>query len=207
MDISFSSLFLLMFVGMGPLKSVLMFMEMTENVDSAIQRRMAVTTVLTATCGALALLFLGSLLQQLLHFSLGSLNICGGIILLILSVRIVLGDDDGSVEGHELKDPIEKAVSPLGTPLTLSPLGMVVLVTFSAEITQVLDYVLIISVIVGMACIDLVVFLFSAKLAHYISHAVLVVAEKLFSILVGALAVQLIVNGMTSLGIIDAVVH
>jgi small neutral amino acid transporter SnatA (MarC family) len=206
MDISLTSLFLLMFVGMGPLKGSLMFMDMTANVDVATRRKMAVAAVSTALGGALGLLLLGSLLQNLLHFSLGSLSVFGGIILLILSIKLVLGGDE-SAGGHEHKNLIDKAVSPLGTPLTLNPLGMVTLVTFSAETTSLTDFAMIIGVIVVMAFIDLMAFLFSGRLSHHISRAVITVSEKLFSILIGALAVQLILDGMAGLGLISAAAH
>ncbi len=39
------------------------------------------------------------------------------------------------------------------------------------------------------------------------AHAVITVMEKLFSILVGALAVQLIVNGLVEMGLVSAAAH
>ena len=205
-ELSLPTLLLTLLVGMGPLKGTLVFMSMTEDADLRTRRRVALTAVATAAGGALGLLVLGAALQSLLHFSLGSLKVCGGLILLILSVQIVLGSGV-SVEGHKESDLMEQAVSPLGTPLILGPVGIVALVTFSAETTSPAGYLLIALAIAIMAAVDLFVLLLSGGLAHYVSHTVITVVEKLFSILVAALAVQLIVDGLAELGAISALAH
>jgi multiple antibiotic resistance protein len=205
-EVSLSKLLLTLLVGMGPLKGMLVYMSMTEDADLDTRRKMAFAAVGTAAGGAVGLLVLGSALQSLLHFSLGALSICGGIILLILSIQIVLGEG-ASPEGHEQKELMEQAVSPLGTPLMLNPVGMVALVTFSAETQSLSGYLVIVLGIAIMATVDLIALLVSGRLAHHLSHAVIAVMEKLFSILVAALAVQLIVDGLTALGLVSAVSH
>ncbi len=205
-EMSLPMLLLTLLVGMGPLKGMLVYMSMTEEADLETRRKMAFAAVGTAAGGALGLLLLGAALQSLLHFSLGALSICGGLILLILSIRIVLGEG-ASPEGHEQQDLMEQAVSPLGTPLMLNPVGMVALVTFSAETQSLSGYLVIVLGIAIIATVDLIALLLSGRLAHHLSHAVITVMEKLFSILVGALAVQLIVNGLVELGIVSAAAH
>lgn len=205
--VSVSELFLTLLVGMGPFKASLIFMSMTEDEDVATRRKMALAAVGTAAGGAMALLFLGAALQSFLHFSLGALSVSGGIILLVLAVRIVLGIGEDHSGGHEDKNPVEKAISPLGTPLMLSPIGIVALVTFSAEVKTVEGTLTVAAVIVGVALIDLFALLLSGKLSHYVSHAVVTVLEKLFTILVAALAVQLITDGLAALNIVSGAAH
>lgn len=207
MELSVTSLFLTMLVGMGPLKSSLMFMEKTEDVDLTTRRKMALAAVTTGVCGALSLLFLGSLLQKLLHFSLSALSISGGTILLILAVRLILGDSNDSSEKPAQKNHIQEAISPLGIPLMFNPVGMVALITFSAQIKDISGYLMVSAVIFAVALLDLIVFLLSGRAARHISHAVITVAEKLFSVLISALAVQMIVDGMADLGIISQIAH
>ena len=198
---------LIMLVGMGPLKAMLVFMSMTEDADLQTTRRMAATAVATAAGGAVGLLILGSALQALLHFSLGALSIGGGLILLILSVRMVLGEEEISTEGLGEKDLMEAAVSPLAIPLILSPVGIVALVTFSAETKGVAGFLTMLAVIGAVALLDLVVLLLFGRLAHHASHAVITVALKLFSVLLAALAIQLALNGLADLGLIGVVAH
>ena len=45
----------------------------------------------TAAAMAVVLMVLGELLRALLHFTIGSLSIAGGVILLVLAVWMVLG--------------------------------------------------------------------------------------------------------------------
>ena len=58
--------------------------------------------LVTAGTVALILMLLGELLRALLHFTIGSRSIAGGVILLVLAVWMVLGQGDGGqrTEGY-----------------------------------------------------------------------------------------------------------
>jgi small neutral amino acid transporter SnatA (MarC family) len=61
------------------------------------------------------LILLGELLRALLHFTIGSLSIAGGVILLVLAVWMVLGQGN-SGQRTEGKDPVQLAQFPLAVP-------------------------------------------------------------------------------------------
>ena len=101
----------------------------------ATKRRVLRKMLTTAAIVAVLLLVLGGVLTRLLHFSPGALGVASGIILLIIAVTMVLGQQDGNGGGHpaEDQDPMKVAVFPLAVPYLLNPAGIVVLVTASAE--------------------------------------------------------------------------
>src|SRR5204863_168147 len=67
------------------------FLSITAALDPAVKRRVLRGMLVTAATVALALIVLGELLRALLHFTIGSLSIAGGVILLVLAVGMVLG--------------------------------------------------------------------------------------------------------------------
>ena len=71
-------LFLILFVGMGPIKALLIFIDITQGVDKEIQRKVVRKAVTTAAAVAILLLIAGVIFMKLLHFSTGSLTIAGG---------------------------------------------------------------------------------------------------------------------------------
>ena len=83
-------IFLVIFIGMGPIKVLLVYIAMTEGMEREVRRQVARRTVLVAGAVALGLFALGAFLQALLHFSIGALTIFGGLILLILALNLVL---------------------------------------------------------------------------------------------------------------------
>lgn len=94
------------------------------------------------------------------------------------------------------------AVSPLAIPLTLNPVGVVILMVASVEVQDLwLGIAMIVMILVIMG-IDLFVLYGSDSLAKHLSHATVELLERVLGILLGALAVELIVTGLAELGII-----
>ncbi len=199
MSFGFLELTLTLLVGMGPLKATFVFIEATEHCDQKTRDRVALIATGTAVGTGLGLLFLGATIQSLLHFSIGALGLAGGLILLLFSLRIILStsSDDHSDE----RDPLELATSPIGIPLILNPVGIVALVTFSAEAQAAIIYVQIAAVVLLMGVIDLVFLMVSGRIGSRMPHAMVGVIEKVFSILVAALAVEMMVDGASDLGV------
>lgn len=199
-------IFLIIFIGMGPVKALLVYIGMTKDADPALQRQVAKKAVITATVVGLLLVVAGAFFMAILHFSTSALTIAGGLILLILALNIVLSPAQPA--GHDNSTPdadtlLSKAIYPLGIPLLLNPVGIVALTVFSAE-TQgnLLSGGVIGLMILLVAAIDFGVFLVSHRLDKYLTHERILVLEKLLGILLAALAVQMILNGLAELGII-----
>ncbi|MGB7093227.1 MAG: MarC family protein [Anaerolineales bacterium] len=200
-------IFVALFIGMGPIKVLLIFIAMTEGMDKSIRRKMAKRTAMIAGVVALGLFLLGAILQAILHFSIGSLTIFGGIILLVLGLGMVVGGGGSSTPGEAKKDPMSLAVSPLAIPLTLNPVGIVILIVASVEIQDFTTAALIIGMILVIALIDLGVLYSADRISKYLSHATVELLERVLGILLGALAIELIVVGLATLGIISISGH
>ena len=195
--------FLALFIGMGPVKVVLMFISMTEGMDSKVRRQMARRTTLVAGAVGIGLFVLGAFLQSLLHFSIGALIIFGGLILLSLALNMVIGKKGGSAGDHGSTDPMSIAISPLAIPLMLNPVGVVILMIASVEIQDLGTAALFIGMILVVLLIDLVVLNSADRIAKHLSHATVELLERVLGILLGALAVELIIVGLATAGIIS----
>jgi len=200
--ISLIEIFIALFIGMGPIKVLLVYIAMTENMDMKVRRQVARRTVLVAGSVGLGLFLIGAFLQAMLHFSIGSLTIFGGLILLILAITMVLGGQKSSHSEHGDQNPMSLATSPLAIPLMLNPVGVVILMVASVEVQDLgLSLVFIVMILVIMV-INLAVLYGSDRITKYLSHATVELLERVLGILLGALAVELIVTGLAELGII-----
>jgi len=160
----------------------------------------------TAAATAGVLIVLGELLRRLLHFSIGSLTVAGGVILLVSAVRMVLereGDDDWDPAGI---DPMRLAMVPLAVPYLLNPVGVVALVTISAEAGSIGVLSVEIAILAFVLALDAAVFRFVERRGS-IDEERLLVVEKVFGFLIAAIAVQLIFDGLHSAGIIANAPH
>ena len=98
--------FLLLLIGIGPKLALVPFVEITASLDGPTKGRVQRKMLVTAATVALALILFGELLRVLLHFTVPSLSIAGGVILLVLAVWMVLAQPGG---GHHIedKDPMQ----------------------------------------------------------------------------------------------------
>jgi multiple antibiotic resistance protein len=202
MSFSLAEVFITIFIGMGPIKVLLIYIAKTQGMDKALKRRIATRIVIVAGSVAVGLFILGAFLQQVLHFSIGALNIIGGLILLLLALNMVMGSKSGGHSGGEAEDPMSMAVSPLAIPLTLNPVGIVAVVVASSEVTDLPSSIAVVVLIGVVMAIDFAILLGSDFVAKYLSKAIIDLLEVVLGILLGALAVQLMLNGLAELGII-----
>jgi multiple antibiotic resistance protein len=197
-------IFLTIFIGMGPVKALLVYVGLTKDADRALQRQVAQKAVVTATVVAMLLLVAGVVFMRLLHFTTSALTIAGGLILLILALTIVLSP--AQKEEHKATPDagtlLSQAIYPLGIPLLLNPVGIVSLTVFSAETQNLLQVGVIVLLVLLVAVIDFGIFMVSHRLDKYLTHERILVLEKLLGILLAALAVQMMLNGLAELGII-----
>ncbi len=199
--------FLVLLIGIGPKLALVPFLEVTAPLDQAAKQRVLRTMLTTAATVAVLLMVLGELLRTLLHFTIGSLSIAGGLILLVLAVWMVLKPSDG--DGHSMagKDPMQLAQFPLAVPYLLNPVGIVGLVTISAEAKSLSVFALELGLLLVVLLIDVVMFRWANRVSEKLDENRMLVTEKVFGFLIAAIAVQLVLDGLVQVGIIGPIPH
>ncbi|MGO7037415.1 MarC family protein [Rhizobium acaciae] len=196
-------LLLLLLVGLGPKIALVPFLEKTHAFDAETKARIGRKMVLVAVVTALILFATGALLMRLLHITGGAVAVAGGIILALIAIKMASGPTEKPHEETGLPvDPEKIAVFPLAVPYLLNPVGITVVIIASGEVASIASVILVIGLILIVAALDYVVFTNIDALAKHMKPASLIVSEVVFGILLTAVAVQLIVAGLGSLGII-----
>jgi small neutral amino acid transporter SnatA (MarC family) len=198
--------FLLLLIGVGPKIALVPFLEVTSGMDPGTKASVVRKMLTTAGVVAVILVGLGELLSRLLHFSTGSLSIAGGLILIIIAATMVLGSADPR-ESKAIKgrDPDQIAVFPLAVPYLLNPAGIVALVTLSAESDSFAVFAMVLGVLAVVLALDVAVFRTANRVSAHLDESRMLVTEKVFGFLLAALAVQLILNGLHSDGVIHLI--
>jgi multiple antibiotic resistance protein len=199
--------FLVLLIGIGPKIALVPFLEMTASLDPATRRRVQRKMLTTAATVAVLLMVLGELLRILLHFTIGSLSIAGGLILFVVAVWMVLGPADSSSHRTEGKDPMQMAQFPLAIPYLLNPVGIVGLMTISAEAKSLSVFAVEFGILVFVLLLDVVVFRWANRVSEKLDEGRMLVTEKVFGFLIAAIAVQLILDGLAMAGVIAPIKH
>jgi small neutral amino acid transporter SnatA (MarC family) len=198
-----AKLLLLLLIGMGPKIALVPFLEKTKHFDAETQRAVGRQMVLVAVVTALIMFAFGAFLMRLLHISGGTVAVAGGIILAILAIQMVTGHDKKVVEEpHGNEDPQKIAVYPLAIPYLLNPVGITILIIASDEVVSVASVALVVGLVLLIGAFDYLIFANIDKLSKRLNPTSLVISEVVFGILLTAVAVQLAITGLASLGII-----
>jgi multiple antibiotic resistance protein len=199
--------FMALFVTMGPFKVVLVYAELTRDLEPAVRRKIAFRAVVVAAIVGLLFIILGKFLMDLFHFSLGALQIAGGLILFAFALNMVLGGGEDEAAGTD-KDPEKIAAFPLAMPLMATPIGIVALTLLSATFNDDTTALIITGVILLVVMvINLIILLTESRILKYVDAQAVGVAERILGILLAALAVQTIINGLIAIGALPAGGH
>jgi small neutral amino acid transporter SnatA (MarC family) len=199
--------FLVLLIGIGPKLALVPFLKVTAPLDQVTKRRVMRKMLTVAAEAALVLIVLGELLRTLLHFTVGSLSIAGGVILLVLAVTMVLGQPDSSDDLSNTKDPLQLAYVPLAVPYLLNPVGIVGLVTISAEAGSFSVLAVEIGILAVVLLLDVAVFTWATRVSQTLNENRMLIIEKVFGFLIAAIAVQLVLDGLVSVGVVDHLGH
>jgi multiple antibiotic resistance protein len=203
-----AKLLLLLLIGMGPKIALVPFLDKTKHFDAETQRAVGRRMVVIAVVTAFILFAFGALLMRLLHISGGAVAVAGGIILAILAIEMVTGHGKKPVEEFPAKDdPRQVAVYPLAIPYLLNPVGITILIIASEEVVSVASVALVVGLVLLVGAFDYLIFANIDKLSKRLNPTSLVISEVVFGLLLTAVAVQLTVTGLGSLGIISPTTH
>jgi multiple antibiotic resistance protein len=167
---------------------------MGEGREKSERRRMVHLAIFTATIVGLVFLFFGQFILNVMDIDVGSFAIAGGIILLVLSIKYM-------TTGH-MVDMVSKemlAVVPIGTPLTVGPATITTLILLALQYNI---YMVLISFALNML-ITWVIFLLSQRIAGIMGEGGIKATSRVFSLLLAAIAVSMVINGLDLTGIIS----
>jgi len=190
----FGSLFFTLFVIMDPPGIIPIFLALTAGRPAKVQKRMAFQAVCVA--GGVIAVFgvLGHQILDYLHVSMPALMIAGGLLLLLIALDLLTGKTD---EPKQTKD-VNVALVPLGMPLLAGP-GAIVSVILAVQKAggSVAGQVSVWTAILAIHIVLWLVMRYSLLIIRVIKDGGVVLVTRLAGMMLSAIAVQQIINGIT----------
>jgi len=184
--------FVPLFIVIDALGNLPFVISLSEGILKKERRKMIHIATVTATIVGLIFLFLGQLILQVLDISVGSFAIAGGLILLILSIKYMTTGKMMEAIKEEMV-----AVVPIGTPLTVGPATITTLLLLA---TQFPLYIVLISFALNML-ITWAILLSSNQIVRFMGKGGLKAVSRVFSLLLAAIAVNMIIHGLELAGL------
>jgi multiple antibiotic resistance protein len=198
------------FATIGPADVAMLFAALTAKATAAERRAMAIRGTLIATGILLLFAAFGRGILQLFGVSLAALRAAGGILLLLIAIDMVFARDSGgttttSAENAEARTRTDISVFPLATPLIAGPGAIgaaILLVAAAAHDGDTVRVALTIAALLSVLALTLVLMLVATGVQRLLGVTGVHVLSRIFGILLAALAVQFIFDGIRQSGLL-----
>ncbi|MEO8531474.1 MAG: MarC family protein [Deltaproteobacteria bacterium] len=193
--------FATLFVVIDPIAVAPLFMTLTRNMEPAQRRAAALRACLVAAAVLTVFGLIGDKLLQFLGISLNSFRISGGILLFIIAAEMLFEKrtERRTSNTHASHDP---SVFPIAVPLVAGPGAMATMVLLSAQEGGGWEWIVSIHVVMlSVLLITFAMFLIGAKIDKLFGKNGINVLTRLFGILLAALAVQIVLDGLGGFGL------
>jgi MarC family membrane protein len=192
MDHSFLSAFILLLLVLDPLGSLPIFISVMNGVAPPRRARVAVRELGIAFVALLAFMLGGQGFLTVMRLSERSLEVAGGVILLIIAIRMIFGSGENiyAADGSG-REPF---IFPLAVPLLAGPSAMAtVLLLASRQPGRLIEWV---GALTAAMLVSGVVLLLADRIRKLLGDSMVSAIEKLMGLVLTAIAVEMILAGL-----------
>ncbi|MEJ2383316.1 MAG: YhgN family NAAT transporter [Xanthomonadales bacterium] len=184
----------LLFLVMDPLGNIPIFLSVLEDVAPKRRTRVLLRELVLALLVLLVFLFFGQYLLGFLQLSEHAIRIAGGIILFLIALKMVFPVRRSAHTDEELQG--EPLLVPLAVPMVAGPSAMAVVMLLATNSPgRMTEWVL---ALLAAWALSSVILLSATGLKRFLGRRGLIAMERLMGMLLIALAVQMLLEGVSS---------
>ena len=180
--------FIALFIIVDPFGNIPIFVGLTENINDAQRKKTYNTAILVGFALLLVFAFTGQGILSLFGLSIYSFEVAGGILLLIIAIRILISGFHESTESPESLGAV-----PIAIPLLVGP-GAITTTIFNL---QAYGIIITISAVVVVLALTWVILRFINGFYKILGKTGAIVIARVMALLIAAIAVQYILTGVT----------
>lgn len=181
----------LLFFVMDPLGNVPLFLTALKRVPPERHRAVILRELLIALAVLVGFLFVGKPFLDLLHISEHALTIGGGVVLLLIALRMVFPAHDAPLEELLSEEPF---VVPMAIPYTAGPSAMATVLLLTSREPQRWKEWLVAIILAWLA--SSVLLFFASGFSRLLGRRGLVAIERLMGMLLVAVAAEMFLSGL-----------
>jgi MarC family membrane protein len=190
--LSLLSAAVLMFFVMDPLGNVPFFLSALRHVEPKRQRRVIARELVIALAVLIFFLFAGQYILDVLHVSATALRISGGVVLLLIALRMIFPAPDKSMREDIAGEPF---IVPLAVPYTAGPSALATeLLLVSGEPER---WPVWLGAVLLAWLATAVILYFATGVSRYLGERGLIAIERLMGMLLITVAVQMLMDGLS----------
>ena len=193
---------ILMFVAIDPISLVPIFAGLTSGLNKTQVRSIYLRASFVSLLVLSSFWLFGNAILDVMNISMDSFRIIGGLFLIVIAFQMVFeqrqtrrqNTADTAIDDETIQSI---AIFPLSIPLIAGPGAMATSLLLSKE-----SYISVTDAVVSYLPILVVIFIafiamwLSSKLASRLGPTIITVVQKIFGLLLGALAIEFVIEGI-----------
>ena len=191
----FATAFVTVLVIMDPVGNIPIFLALTKGKDIADRRRAAALSSTVAGAVIIAFAIGGQQALDLLGISLESLQVAGGLLLLVIALELLhpTGEDGSSAL---VSGDTNIALVPLGTPLLAGPGAIAATMLYSRQADGIGGDITVVLALVAVLVVVYLSMRYAGLFARILRHNGIELLSRVMGLLVAAIAVQLVAEAV-----------
>jgi multiple antibiotic resistance protein len=199
----YTRFFTALLVILDPFMAIPILLALTEGYSEIERNRVARIATLTVAAVLLVAAFAGETLLVWLGTSLGSFRVGGGIVLFLMALAMLQAQADPvrstPAETESAAKRTSIAVVPLAIPLLAGPGAMSTVIIAMHRSSAPYHPWMIMATILLVALILWIVLRLARRIAHLLGEIGLNILNRIFGLILAAIAVEVIANGLKQL--------
>ena len=197
--------FTTLFIIIDPPGLAPVFIALTQGMAPAKRRAIAVRACVVAAILMMVFLLSGEAVLSFIGISMDAFRIAGGILLFLTALDMLFQRrqarrQDSAAEGHAEHED-DPSVFPLALPLIVGPGAITTVILLAGSAQGATDLGIIAAVVLSVIAIVFVAFLAAPAIEHALGKTGLNIVTRLLGMLLAALAVQFVLDGLRGFGI------
>lgn len=192
-----------MIIMMNPLGSLSIFLQLSSKLKLTRQRKLAITTTLSIAAIMIVTVWTGKGVLDLLGITISSFRCAGGIILLLMGLSMLQSKESPASYTPEDEEAAKEresiAVVPMALPVIIGPGAISTLIIGAEDYPQLLSksWMTVICCLLALG-MGLLLY-FAAPIAKFVGASVIKVVTRIMGMLIMAIAVGMLADGLTGL--------
>ena len=197
--------FVTLFVTIDPIGMIPIFIALTQGMNSAERSSVAFRSATIALCLLTLFTFAGTIILNTLGITLHAFRIAGGFLLFYIAFEMIFEKRqmrrESATDTAITKDDIANvAAFPLAIPLIAGPGSISAVILLSGQFNNdIQSYGILIGVVIAVLAILIVTFMLATPIDKYLGTSGRMIMTRLMGVLLAALSVQFVVDGIAAL--------
>ena len=211
LGVEIGKLLVALLVLINPFSALSIYLDLTQDHSTKEKRRIARTAALAVFIVIVVFALSGGILLKVLGISVGSFQVGGGILVLLIAISLMNGNDnpakpkiDPNSEEHHHAQQVRRnekaiAVVPIAIPITIGPGGISTVIIYSSAAKNYsdIDLIIISGFLVSLICY--LILIVAGRISKRLGTTGLTILNRIMGMMLAAISVEIIVAGLKSI--------